>query len=199
MAHTGDKFDRAGFDDLDRALDGVTSRYTAVEPRAGLEERILATLRAEQSTASGRTWWKLTLAAAVTAVVVAGLALAWKSGKRVAPEIVKRPVLTAGPEALIQTAKRADSSREPENPRIRRAALKQSKSLAVTTEDPKLDQFPSPEPLTEEERALIRYVSQFPGEAVTIARAQEDFEKEIRQQTHATPDRVSSDSQRQER
>ena len=33
-------------DDLDRALDAALAKYTSVEPRAGLDERILANLRA---------------------------------------------------------------------------------------------------------------------------------------------------------
>jgi ribosome-binding protein aMBF1 (putative translation factor) len=38
----------------------------------------------------------------------------------------------------------------------------------------KLDQFPSPQPLTKEERMLAEYVGQHYHEAVLIARAQEE-------------------------
>jgi hypothetical protein len=48
---------------------------------------------------------------------------------------------------------------------------------------PKLDRFPSPQPPSHEELALRRYVSEFPEEATLIARAQEEFAKEIEQKT----------------
>jgi hypothetical protein len=45
---------------------------------------------------------------------------------------------------------------------------------------PKLDQFPSPQPLSAEEIALARYVKNFPKEAQLVADAQEEFELETR-------------------
>jgi hypothetical protein len=53
-------------------------------------------------------------------------------------------------------------------------------------DQPRLDQFPSAQPLSEQEIALARYVSQFPQEATLIARAQGEYEKEIRQQMKNT-------------
>jgi hypothetical protein len=51
---------------------------------------------------------------------------------------------------------------------------------------PKLDQFPSPRPLSEQEQILATYVAQFHDEAVLIARARKeamerDREKELRE------------------
>ena len=36
-------------DEFDRMLDAALAKYAAVEPRTGLEERVLANLRAEQA------------------------------------------------------------------------------------------------------------------------------------------------------
>jgi hypothetical protein len=47
---------------------------------------------------------------------------------------------------------------------------------------PKLDQFPSRQPLSAEELALARYVQSFPREATLIAHAQEEFELEIQKE-----------------
>jgi hypothetical protein len=41
------------------------------------------------------------------------------------------------------------------------------------------DQFPSPRPLSEEEKLLVRYVQNFPRDAVMIAQAQAESEAEI--------------------
>jgi hypothetical protein len=45
--------------------------------------------------------------------------------------------------------------------------------------DPKLDVFPSPQPLSEQELALARYVRNFPSDAKLVAQAQAASEKEV--------------------
>lgn len=193
-----DDVDRVSPDDLDRVLDAALSRYAAIEPRSGLEERISANLSAERSRTMNHAWWKLGLAG-VAAIVVVGIALAWRPAKRPS-ELARQPAISANPNAPIRLANRGGtSSAVVKKTGVRRPAPKPSRTDAVAAADPKLDQFPSPEPLTEEELALIRYVRQFPGEAATIARMQEDFEKEIQQQSKATRDGPSSDSEQQER
>jgi hypothetical protein len=51
---------------------------------------------------------------------------------------------------------------------------------------PKLDQFPSPQPLSEQEKILANYVARFHDEALLVARArseslQRDREEDMRQ------------------
>jgi hypothetical protein len=46
----------------------------------------------------------------------------------------------------------------------------------VAEANPKLDVFPSPRPLSEQERILESYVNQFRQEAVLIARARSELE-----------------------
>ena len=65
-------------DDLGHELDVVIAKYAASEPRPGLEERILANLRAEQTHGPVRIWWRWAIAGALAVVVVAGVALAWR-------------------------------------------------------------------------------------------------------------------------
>ncbi len=55
----------------------------------------------------------------------------------------------------------------------------------VAAASPKLDQFPSPQPLSEQEKILTNYVAQYPEHAVLIARARSedlrrDAEEELR-------------------
>jgi hypothetical protein len=59
---------------------------------------------------------------------------------------------------------------------VRRSA---PRARAVAEADPKLDVFPSPRPLSEEELALARYVRHFPSDAKLVAQAQEASEREV--------------------
>ena len=54
--------------ELDRVLDAALAKYAAVEPRDGLEARILANLRTEQAESLRRVWWKWALVAATAAI-----------------------------------------------------------------------------------------------------------------------------------
>ena len=54
-------------EDLNRALDSALARYRAVEPREGLEERILANVRAADTRSMQRTWWHWGFTAALAA------------------------------------------------------------------------------------------------------------------------------------
>ena len=67
--------------ELDSALDAALAKYAAVEPRAGLEDRVLANLRIEQARMPVRAWWRWSVAGALAAVVFVALALAWRPFK----------------------------------------------------------------------------------------------------------------------
>lgn len=167
-------------DELDSTLDAALAKYAAIEPRAGLEDRVLANLRAERARVPDRSWWRWSLAGALAAMVVVAVALAWRSVKPF-PSVV-----TNHNPAATQTAKEpathvvASSSgnqilrnQVPPQQRValRRAATHHSRSKAVMADNPKLDQFPSPQPLSEQEKILESYVANYPEHAALIARA----------------------------
>ena len=62
---------------------------------------------------------------------------------------------------------------------VRLAATRVAQPRKTVAADPKLDQFPSPQPLSAEEIALAQYARNFPKEAQLVAQAQEEFEIEI--------------------
>lgn len=62
-------------------------------------------------------------------------------------------------------------------------------------DQPKLDQFPTPRPLSEQEKLLVRYVHEFPEEALLIAKAQAESEKEIEQLSGNQPPETNPDQQ----
>jgi len=191
-------------DDLDRALDAALAKYSAVEPRVGLEERVLANLRAEQAKPSVRSWWFRGAAAALAAVViVTAVALVRKSGRPSHPAIAGHPsITTPAPERpAVQTASDATENtvRPQHGARIPRTGAHHSQSTIVAAA-PKLDHFPSLLPLGVEEMALARYVQSFPSEARLIAQAQEEFELETQKLMNDAGSQIrTSDSIQEER
>jgi hypothetical protein len=183
---------------LDHELDAALTKYAAVEPRAGLEERVLANLRAEQSGVPVRAWWRWSVAVAVLIVVVA---LSWRWERPSHPVVAVRP---ANPTQASQQRKqfvsngvRSGVRRRTSNPARKKI---RSASPVVVAAGPKLDQFPSPQPLTEQELALARYVRDFPQEAALIARAQEEYEKGVEQKMRDAGSQLNnSESEQQER
>ena len=153
-------------DALDHALDAALVRYSAIEARTGLEDRILANLRAEHVHAHPRSSWRWGVAAACATVVLVIIGLAWE-GIRRAPTIAIHPPVI---EPQIELpAPQIASTRPPAPYSMARPAPYRSKQTASA--NPKLDQFPSPQPLSEQEKILAGYVDAYPDHAVLLARA----------------------------
>ena len=177
-------------DELDRALDAALAKYAAVEPRAGLEDRVLANLQAERAQVPDRAWWQWGVAGALAAVVVIALALAWRSGKPSRPVVARHsPAMTEAakdPARLVASNSGAGSNkRHPQasTEARRRTAnhVRQETIVAANSnfnqpklDQPKLDQFPSRQPLSEQEKLLQSYVAEYPEKAVLIARARSE-------------------------
>jgi hypothetical protein len=167
-------------DEPDHTLDAALAKYAAVEPRAGLEDRVLANLRAERSRVPDSAWWRWGVAGALAAVVVVALALAWRSSGRPAhPVVENRPSPT--PQTTATTARVSLNGEEkqmrgkPAGPQklvpVRRTTVHRAQAEPVASANPKLDQFPSPRPLSEQEKILASYIEQYPERAILLARA----------------------------
>ena len=187
-------------DELDRALDAALAKYAAVEPRAGMEGRILANLHAQPSVGN-HSWWRWTFAAAALALVVFALALAWRS-TRGSPQIAHEKTATV-PRQPQQEQQHTDVgvvARVATARAVRGHAPVRRRSPVVVASIPKLEQFPSPQPLSDEERALARYAAHFPLEARVIAHAQEEYARESQQLMRiSTSEMQPSGSSEQER
>lgn len=177
-------------DQLDCELNTALARYASVEPRAGLEERILANLRSEPTRVSHRAWWRWSVAAALMAVVLVVVALVWRSGK---PTIAaKHPSTLQGaiqPEIMAAAARSNEGHGGRTSPH--RKTVHRANAPAFAEVHPKLDQFPSPQPLSEQEKILANYVAQFHEKAVLLARLRTE---ELRQEQLEQIRAVSSDS-----
>ncbi|HEY3975056.1 MAG TPA: hypothetical protein VGM18_18765 [Candidatus Sulfotelmatobacter sp.] len=182
--------------ELDRVLDAALADYAAVEPRAGLEERILANLRAEPMHVGGARW-KWGWAAAVAGVALIVLTLSWL--QRPTPTVASHP--SGARQSPPQSGTELSSRAAVEVPlraheRIRKTAARRFPRTAVAG-GPKLDVFPSPQPLTEQEKLLAGYVAEYPEHAVLLARAQaEDLRRDEKEEMRESG-AVSGDNSQQ--
>jgi hypothetical protein len=180
-------------DELDRVLDAALAKYAAVEPRTGLEERVLANLRSATPLANG-AWWKWSLAAALAAVLLIVITLAWRSRAASHPA-ANHPTSTehrnGGREKDVA---HHDANSTPRRPRLAPRTHAPG-SAPVVADVPKLDQFPSPHPLSEQEQILASYVAQFHDEAVLVARARTEAMERDREQEMREAGSDGSDSQ----
>jgi hypothetical protein len=150
-------------DDLDRFLDSALATYADPGPDSGITQRILARVAAEPARRQSWRW----LPWAVAAPVAAGLlSLFMLSGSKP----VHRPTEGGNQARVVQPPySRTGGERSTSNLRLGPARQAQvsrphSKSggpaIAVKTEPlPKLDVFPTPQPLSSEEQALVDYAA----------------------------------------
>ena len=189
--------------ELDPMLETALTKYSAAGPRPGLEDRVLAHLQAERTRIPVHEWWRWSVAAALAVVIVA-VALALRFGRSSLPVVADHS--TAQMQGTQEPAKQIVSNgerggvRSVEPAPARNKTGRHSHPPVEIALPPKLDQFPSPQPLSEQEIALARYAHQFPQEATLVARAQVEYEEEIQQQMKdARPETGVSDSYQQER
>ncbi len=178
-------------DEVDRGLDAALAKYAAAEPREGLEGRILANLRAERAQAPQGAWWQWRIAGVLTAAIVVALALAWRSGNPSPPVIANHPSATVPDVEHV----RSNGGLEPDegigpppavHPAIRHG-MHHVSVTAIATANPKLDQFPSPQPMSEQEELLQRYVAENPERAVLVARARMELLEQDLEEMMAFP------------
>jgi hypothetical protein len=175
--------DRDQFDDL---LDGALRHYGDVEPRVGLEGRVLASLPSPSRT---RVRWTAVLAG----VCLAGLAIGvWlELGPR---KDIPQFGSVVTPEELGDTQPKRPQAIEPGLPRGER---KRTPTKVGRRGEPKLPQFPAMRVLSRQELAMAGYVERFPKEAALMAKEQKSFEDEIRATEKAAGlDRPTHDSER---
>ena len=197
----------AARDPLHRELDEALAKYAAVEPRTGLEGRILASLQAQRDHVLTRSWWRWSFVAAalVLGAILLAVGLAWRSGKAQAPVIAhdstggSPPVAQAGqgtaPDgAGLNGEEKSGSGNNgfEKNDRAQsfgpaeRHSVKRARPVTVANAHPKLDQFPSPQPLSEQEKILASYIETDPDRAVLLARARtEELRRDQLEETRA--------------
>lgn len=157
-------------------LDTALKQYGDAEPRPGLENRVLANLHAEHARlALWPRWWR-PVAAAVTIIVLTGGAVLLKQKPDVAGTTISNQVaiVSRNQESALPVASASrlhSASRQPRRSRI-------ENHIAQSSSEPRLEQFPAPTPLSEQEEMLARYVREQPQEAILVARARAELLKQ---------------------
>lgn len=160
---------------LDRELDMALAKYAAIEPRAGLEERILANLRAEREQGAARAWWSWSKAAVLAASVITIVAalLVWRPWNPARDTVAEHPSnrVQQGPRPQTGSGTGGESVRRKVASPVRTRRNHSSHVPVVVAVQPRLEQFPSPRPLSEQEQILASYVARYPEQATLIAQA----------------------------
>jgi hypothetical protein len=172
-----------GSSERDRELDSALAAYSAVEPPAALEKRVLANLRAEQQLDAARGWRgsrKLAALAVACSIAVVSATLLTKS-KVLNPTTASGSASREGGAARSNVGKPALESgslheRAQSIERAKGAVANHGGAELRQTETadeavPKLERFPAPEPLSEQEKLLVRFVEDNPHEAALVAEA----------------------------
>jgi hypothetical protein len=185
---------------IDDMLDSLLANYSSAEPRPGLETRILANLREAEGKEAAHRWWdfRWLWAGAVAAAIVGGVLIG--VNRHVAPP----------PSTLVQTVQPAVQQPVIKEPNAQQPAVQSRAPVAVgpdrvihrhKTLAPGSQQnatlalsqrpavFPTPTPLSEQEKLLLSYLAGTPREQV-IAESHPD-EPPVggdQDQTEAIPD-----------
>ncbi|HKV95782.1 MAG TPA: hypothetical protein VJW20_24785 [Candidatus Angelobacter sp.] len=167
-----DQNDERKFDDL---LDSALASYSAVEPRPGLESRILARIQDAAEQQQDR-WWStrwLWAGTAIAALIVVIALLVVRHGV-IAPQekvIVRTPPAQAQPQPqpAVQNGGQEKVTKHVTAPRRHTAEI-QNASLPL---DQRPQVFPTPTPLSEQERLLLSYYARTPREEL-IAQSHPD-------------------------
>lgn len=190
-------------------LDAALKQYGEAEPSAGMESRILATLAAKPRSryplpvsrfpfASARfpSAARITLFAAAAAVLIAIAGIGVVRLQRSSPSKQVAGVNSSG--AVVSTPRPLSSSaavaafelaQGESTKRVARKAKQRTGGTATLAAQapPRRDQFPSPMPLTDEERLLLTYLRITPKEEVLlVAQRQAEREKELQEPSTST-------------
>jgi len=183
-------------DRMDELLDAALKRYGAIEPRPGLEGRILANLRATESQPQRNRLWRpvaatcaamLLLVGAVTTLRMDRFNAQQPSAHAVAPvSRDRRPEASSNQRGAHLTAENSAT--------VVRTKPAHAFHRPPSAASSRREQFPSPEPLSEQEQILARYVEQFHREATLVARAQTElFQREASEREISPADRMTQD------
>jgi hypothetical protein len=146
-------------DELDDLLDRGIASYSAAEPLAGLEERVMQRVTIAQR----RGWRWLVIAIPALAALLIAVAV-WR-----------RPHEGVKPSPAVARVETPAPPQQPQ-PQPQQKPLRVAK---VAPQLPKRDQFPSPSVLSPEERALVELATKHPPVAEKLNEWQEKTASEV--------------------
>ncbi len=164
----------AEYDELDYQLDAALSAYA--EPGPDLAPRILAQVSVARSHRMRWFWGAgFATAAAAAALLLLLIAPRHMSQPQVAPQTKVSIASPTAPGPLLGNSRTA----HPAGPQARR--VKPAATLASWRASPKKEIFPTPRPISTEERALVHLVAQSsPEQRESLLRQQQQAAEPIR-------------------
>ena len=147
---------------LDYLLDSLLANYADAEPRPGFETRLRAVLRGPKPAFCFRWLW----AGAAAAVMAVAIFAIYNS--RLA-ELPPPPRIEAAAPPVLPPPSRmvpGNANPHPQKSRVESVTL-------VADVGPRQEVFPTPVPLSEQERLLLRYLAGTPREEI-VSHARED-------------------------
>ncbi|HXJ85540.1 MAG TPA: hypothetical protein VMS18_01885 [Candidatus Binatia bacterium] len=175
--------------ELDPLIDAALAKYASVAPREGMEERILANLSCAKTSTGIGTWWNWRVAALSAVVLIIASSLLWQWEKASHPPVVvHRPAHGEAPRAAYAANRNAGPPPQTTLPQ-RRTTRAQREIVAPV---PKLAVFPSPLPLSEQEKILSSYIAEYPEHAALVAEARMDAIRQEDEERHRISDERNS-------
>jgi hypothetical protein len=148
--------------ELDRWIDAALRARADVEPRMGLEERVLARLATEPPS---KVWaWRWAALVGAAAILAIALALLFSHSSRGTPAMLRGPQAPSG-ERIDSRSDHANATAPQQEPgpvhnhlRVGRStSVRNASAVSIQKESlPKLATFPTPRPETAEERMLAQ-------------------------------------------
>jgi len=174
---------------IDDMLDSLLANYSSAEPRPGLEIRILANLREAEKQAPYEWWnFKWTWAGVVAGAIIMAAVLINGRHRVEPPAHVIVKTNQPAPQPEIQPHAPATPNETAKTHRRKPPAARQPRNAALAlSERPAV--FPTPTPLSEQEKLLLSYLAGTPHEEV-IAQCHPDEPPLVgdQDQTEAIPD-----------
>jgi hypothetical protein len=162
---------------MDEMLDSLLAGYSSAEPRPGLETRILANLRETPEKERAHGWWNfkwLWVGAVAAAIIMAAVLISERH--RIDPPthaVVK--ATQPAPQPGIQSHEPIASKQVGKIHGRKPPTLPQDAKLALSERPAN---FPTPAPLSEQERLMFTYLANTPREIVIAQIPRNDDEKE---------------------
>jgi hypothetical protein len=160
-------------------LDSLLANYSSAEPRSGLETRILANLReAEKKAPQG--WWnfKWIWAGVVAAAIVVAVVLINGRHRVELPTHVIVKTSQPAPQPEIHPHAPVAPQQMAKAPRHKPSALPTVRQDVALVRSQRPANFPTPVPLSEQERMMFAYLENTPKEVVVAQIPSTDEEKE---------------------
>jgi hypothetical protein len=183
--------DRKKDKEIDEMLDSLLASYSSVEPRPGLQTRIIATLRDSANRGTSHGWWNfkwLWAAVVVAAIIIAAMLI--NGRRRIEPPThVIVQTIPAIPKPEIQPHAPVKHSVTAGIHRRKPSTVPTSLQNATLALNERPAVFPTPAPLSEQEKLLLSYLAGTPREEV-VAQSHPDEPPVVgdQDQTEAMPD-----------